>query len=146
MEDKVGDRAACAFVRPPNLAHGQLTSLDSCASTCSADTTPAHRVGPDALEHGRVGQEVGDDDEADLGLARVEGRFGVRVEMQEEGRDRGETKESRATTRRRGQRGGRGELTMLPRMYTCSSWDTRPSRAVTVISRIAIFRQSSAVA
>lgn len=36
-------------------------------------------------------------------------------------------------------------LTMLPRMYTCSSWDTRPSRAVTVISRRAMLSESSAV-
>ena len=33
---------------------------------------------------------------------------------------------------------------MLPLMYTCSSCDTRPSRAVTVISRRAMFSESSA--
>ena len=34
---------------------------------------------------------------------------------------------------------------MLPLMYTCSNCDTRPSRAVTVISLSAMFSESSAV-
>jgi hypothetical protein len=35
-------------------------------------------------------------------------------------------------------------LTIDPRMYTCSSWETRPSRPVTVISRREMLRVSSA--
>ena len=34
---------------------------------------------------------------------------------------------------------------MLPLIYTCSSCDTRPSRAVTVISRKAMLSESSAI-
>lgn len=45
-----------------------LTSLDGCATTSSTDTASTHSVGAYALEHGCIGKEVGNDDEADLEL------------------------------------------------------------------------------
>lgn len=45
--------------------------LDGSSSTRSSDSAPAHRIRTNALEHWRMGEEVGNDDEAHLGLAHT---------------------------------------------------------------------------